>query len=99
MICTLNAHQFVIFIILAPCIYMLRYKVGHGLMLILNCLLIGQALRNVDEDARLCYLLIHMLLLKPQDFKSRVQEFVKEVDLQWIYKMLTLDTQECTCTW
>lgn len=39
----------------------------------------NQALRNVDEDARLCYLLIHMLLLKPQDFKSRVQEFVKEV--------------------
>lgn len=41
-------------------------------------LILCLALRNVDEDARLCYLLIHMLLLKPQDFKSRVQEFVKE---------------------
>lgn len=36
----------------------------------------------MDEDARLCYLLIHMLLLKPQDFKSRVQEFVKEVTME-----------------
>ncbi|KAK3090128.1 hypothetical protein FSP39_009382 [Pinctada imbricata] len=37
------------------------------------------ALRNFDEtEARLCFLIIHMLLLKPQDFKMRVQEFVRE---------------------
>lgn len=37
------------------------------------------ALRNFDEnEARLCYLITHMLLLKPNEFKTRVHDFVRE---------------------
>lgn len=37
------------------------------------------ALRNFDEnEARLCYLIIHMLLLKPAEFKTRIHDFVRE---------------------
>ncbi|KAJ8305857.1 hypothetical protein KUTeg_016402 [Tegillarca granosa] len=48
-------------------------------ILTIDRLVLCLALRNLDEnEARLCYLIIHMLLLKPSEFKSRVQDFVKE---------------------
>lgn len=45
----------------------------------LDRLLLCLALRSFEgNEAQVCFFIIHMLLLKPSDFKNRVYEFVKE---------------------
>ena len=42
-----------------------------------------QSLRSLEgNEAQVCFLIIQLLLLKPNDFRNRVSEFVKEVSNQ-----------------
>ena len=53
-----------------------------------------QALRSLEgNEAQVCFFIIQILLLKPSDFRSRVQEFVEEVSAMissWVTKVISL---------
>lgn len=47
--------------------------------LLTSLLFIVQAMRSHENnEAQVCYFIIQLLLLKPNDFRNRVNDFVKE---------------------
>lgn len=48
-------------------------------MCLTSLLLLIQAMRSHEgNEAQVCYFIIQLLLLKPNDFRNRVNDFVKE---------------------
>lgn len=54
-----------------------RKRFPHGSLTLPHLLL--QAMRSHENnEAQVCYFIIQLLLLKPNDFRNRVNDFVKE---------------------
>ncbi|KTG03894.1 hypothetical protein cypCar_00013357 [Cyprinus carpio] len=64
---------------LNKCIEILNDMVWKYNIVTLDRLILCLAMRSHEEnEAQVCYFIIHLLLLKPNDFRNRVSDFLKE---------------------